>query len=189
MRKQIILNETILFIGPGVSLRKPCLVVPDERHAGPVTGVNTEIAGDLLASALVHETEFLAARTLSIGTARANAMLAPLELKVRSYSVLALACTPNSPSQRELADFLCLAPSQIVTLVDDLERRGLVERLNDQSDRRSRAIRATSSGRSLCKRASEIVRKAEDISLRELSAEEREQLRSLLRRTAFTPTD
>ncbi|MGO4857892.1 MarR family winged helix-turn-helix transcriptional regulator [Arthrobacter sp. 2MCAF14] len=166
-----------------------------------MTGVNTEIvenrfgrsvagpADGLLASPLVNETEFLAARTLSIGTARANAMLAPLELKVRSYSVLALACTPNPPSQRELADFLCLAPSQIVTLVDGLELRGLVERLNDQSDRRSRAIRATGSGRRLYKRASETVRKAEDISLRELSAEEREQLRSLLRRTAFTPTD
>lgn len=177
------------------------MVVPDERHAEAVTGAYTETpdnpfgrsapapTGGLLASGLVNETEFLAARALSIGTARANAMLAPLELKVRSYSVLALACTPEPPSQRELADFLCLAPSQIVALVDGLERRGLVERLNDDSDRRSRAIRATASGKRLYKRASSTVRKAEDISLRELNAEEREQLRSLLRRAAFTPMD
>lgn len=146
-------------------------------------------ASGLLASDLVNETEFLVARTLSIGTARANAMLKPLELKVRSYSVLALACAPNPPSQRELADFLCLAPSQIVMLVDDLESRGFVERLNDQSDRRSRAIRATASGRRLYKRASEAVRKAEDISLGELNTEEREQFRNLLRKTAFAPKD
>ncbi|WP_426226365.1 MarR family winged helix-turn-helix transcriptional regulator [Pseudarthrobacter sp. DSP2-3-2b1] len=141
----------------------------------------------LLASELVSETEFLAARTISIGTTRANEMLAPLDLKVRPYSVLALATTADGPTQREMADFLCLAPSQIVALVDDLEQRGLVERLNDPNDRRSKVIRATVSGKTLYKRARESVRQAEDISLQELTAEERDQLRSLLRRTAFTP--
>ncbi|WP_306918235.1 MarR family winged helix-turn-helix transcriptional regulator [Arthrobacter sp. V4I6] len=141
----------------------------------------------MLAIDLAKETLFLAARTISIGTARANAMLAPLGLKVRSYSVLALACTADAPSQRELADFLCLAPSQIVALVDGLERRDLVERLNVPGDRRSNVIRATSSGKMLYTRASETVREAEDISLHELTAEERNQLRSLLQKTAFTP--
>ncbi|MDQ1058075.1 DNA-binding MarR family transcriptional regulator [Arthrobacter globiformis] len=157
-----------------------------ERFRAPLVPGSTD---RLLASDLAKETEFLAARTISIGTARANAMLGPLDLKVRSYSVLALACTADAPSQRELADFLCLVPSQIVALVDGLERRGLVERLNDPGDRRSKIIRATASGKRLYKRASETVREAEDISLQALTAEERNQLRSLLRRTAFTPTD
>jgi DNA-binding MarR family transcriptional regulator len=155
-----------------------------ESRPAPLAPASTD---RLLTSELVKETEFLAARTISIGTTRANAMLAPLDLKVRSYSVLALACTADAPSQRELADFLCLVPSQIVALVDGLERRGLVERLNDPGDRRSKVIRATASGRRLYKRASETVREAEDISLQELNVEERVQLRGLLRRTAFTP--
>lgn len=149
----------------------------------------SETADRLLASDLVNETEFLAARALSVGTARANAMLAPLDLKVRSYSVLALACSAVGPSQRDLSDFLRLAPSQIVALVDGLEQRGLVERLNDPSDRRSKVIRSTAAGKKLYKQAAGAVRGAEDDSLRELTGEERSQLRTLLRRVAFTPAD
>lgn len=144
-------------------------------------------AGPLLASELVTEVEFLAARAVSIGTARANSMLAPLDLKVRSYSVLALACTAEAPSQRELADFLCLVPSQIVAIVDALEQRGLVERIGDRNDRRSKAIRATASGKRLYKNASMAVREAEAISLEALTVDEYDQLRGLLRRIAFAP--
>ena len=144
-------------------------------------------ADPLLASDLVTEIEFLAARAVSIGTARANSMLAPLDLKVRSYSVLALACAAEAPSQRELADFLCLVPSQIVAIVDALEQRGLVERIGDRNDRRSKAIRATAAGKKLYKNASKAVREAEAISLEGLTADEYDQLRSLLRRIAFAP--
>lgn len=144
-------------------------------------------ADPLLASELVTEVEFLAARAVSIGTARANSMLAPLDLKVRSYSVLALACTAEAPSQRELADFLCLVPSQIVAIVDALEQRGLVERIGDRNDRRSKVIRATASGKKLYENASKAVREAEAISLEALTVEEYDQLRGLLRRIAFAP--
>ncbi len=159
-------------------------VITDRPESGDAG--SPPVSDHLLASELVGETEFLAARTISIGTTRANAMLASLDLKVRAYSVLALAATADGPSQREMADFLCLAPSQIVALVDGLEQRGLVERLNDLNDRRSKFIRATTSGKRLYRRARERVRQAEDISLQELTAEERDQLRNLLRRTAFT---
>ena len=144
-------------------------------------------ADPLLASELVTEIEFLAARAVSIGTARANSMLAPLDLKVRSYSVLALACTSEAPSQRELADFLCLVPSQIVAIVDALEQRGLVERIGDRNDRRAKAIRATASGKKLYKNASKAVREAEAISLEALTVDEYDQLRGLLLRIAFAP--
>lgn len=42
------------------------------------------------------------------------------------------------PTQRELTDFLSLDPSQVVSLVDDLKRRGLVERAAGKQDRRAR---------------------------------------------------
>lgn len=140
-------------------------------------------------SDLSNEIEFLTARARSIGNARANARLATLELKVRSYSILALACSTSGPSQRDLAEFLCLDPSQIVALVDGLEQRGLVERLSDPKDRRSKVIQATAAGKRLYKRAAEAVREAEDASLQELTGEERDQLRGLLKKIAFTPAD
>ncbi|TFD59761.1 MarR family transcriptional regulator [Cryobacterium sp. Hh7] len=137
---------------------------------------------------LANEIEFMTARARSIGSARANAMLAELDLRVRSYSVLSLACSGQNPSQRELAGFLSLDPSQIVALVDHLENRGAVTREQDARDRRSKVIVATPAGRDLYQRAGAIIRAAEDRSLRGLSPAEREQLRSLLRRVAFEPT-
>lgn len=139
----------------------------------------------LLASDLAGEIEFLAARARSVGIGHANALLAPLELKVRSYSVLALACSGTDPSQRELSGFLRLDPSQIVSLVDALEARGLVERAADPRDRRSKVIRSTAAGRDLFGRAAAAVRDAEDTSLAALSDTERDQLRDLLRKIAF----
>ncbi|WP_349627121.1 MarR family transcriptional regulator [Arthrobacter sp. C9C5] len=139
-----------------------------------------------LASDLVDEIEFLAARARSLGSAHANAVLAPLDLKVRSYSVLAMACSDTGPSQRELADFLRLDPSQIVSLVDALEQRGLVFRAPDPRDRRSKVIRPTAAGTELHQRAAAAVRVAEETSLASLDGPERDQLRVLLRKIAFS---
>lgn len=134
---------------------------------------------------LANEIEFMTARARSVGSGRANTMLAEVDLRVRSYSVLSLACSGQNPSQRELADFLSLDPSQIVALVDHLEGRGAVTREQDPRDRRSKVIMATPAGRVLYRQAAAIIQAAEDRSLRGLSPVEREQLRSLLRRIAF----
>jgi DNA-binding MarR family transcriptional regulator len=133
---------------------------------------NANGAQRLHTTELANEIEFLTAR-------------AELDLKVRSYSVLSLACSGENPSQRELADFLSLDPSQIVALVDQLEQRGAVTRETDPRDRRSKVIVATTAGRNLYKRAEAIIRRAEDQSLSALSLQEREALRDLLKRIAF----
>jgi DNA-binding MarR family transcriptional regulator len=165
--------------------------------AGPTVGggdvrgpdAPAEIMQRLKQTDLGNEIEFLAARARSIGNARANSRLAPLDLKVRSYSVLALACSTSGPSQRDLAEYLCLDPSQIVALVDGLEKRGLVERVADPVDRRSKIIRGTRAGKTLYQQAAEAVRAAEDVSLRGLNDQERNTLRELLRKIAFVPAD
>ncbi len=140
----------------------------------------------LLATGLTAEIEFLAARSLAVGTANANAALAALDLRVRSYSVLSLAASGAAPSQRELAEFLRLDASQIVALVDELEARGLVVRTQNPRDRRSKSITATRAGKALAIKASLLTRKAESHSLGMLAEAERDQLRTLLRKTAFT---
>ncbi|TFB70598.1 MarR family transcriptional regulator [Cryobacterium glaciale] len=136
---------------------------------------------------LANEIEFMTARARSVGSRRANTMLAELDLRVRSYSVLSLACSGQNPSQRELAGFLSLDPSQIVALVDHLEDLGAVTREQDPRDRRSKVIVATLAGRVLFRQAATVIQQAEDRSLQALNAAEREQLRSLLRRIAFEP--
>ncbi|UPO76182.1 MarR family winged helix-turn-helix transcriptional regulator [Arthrobacter sp. Helios] len=150
------------------------------QQAGPQAGIER-----LYDSELAGETEFLAARARSVGSRRANEDLAALDLKVRSYSVLSLACSGLNPSQRELAEFLSLDPSQIVALVDQLEKRGAVKRLADPRDRRSNIITPTAAGKRLYAEAAAVVAAASDTSLGALSPAERDQLRALLRRVAF----
>lgn len=148
----------------------------------------TELSpSELETTELASEIEFLAARTRTVGIAHANAALVPLALRVPSYSVLALACSDRAPSQRELAEFLILDPSQIVALVDQLEERQLVTRETNPRDRRSKGICATANGRQLYAEAKKIVREAESQSLKMLSGGEREELRRLLQRVAFEP--
>ena len=163
------------------SVAEPIQQGEDQWEAAAVPDVPER----LLSTDLVDEIEFLAARARSLGSAHANAVLAPLDLKVRSYSVLAMACSGTEPSQRELADFLRLDPSQIVALVDALEQRGLVLRAADSRDRRSKVIQPTAAGRELYKRATASVRAAENTSLAALDGPERDQLRVLLRKIAF----
>ncbi|QXQ10147.1 MarR family winged helix-turn-helix transcriptional regulator [Paeniglutamicibacter sp. Y32M11] len=149
----------------------------------PGTSVNT--TDRFLASELAGDIEFLTARTRSLGSSRANKLLEPLGLKVRSYSVLSLACSNLAPTQRELAEFLSLDPSQIVPLIDLLEDRGLVERTADPQDRRSKVITGTSLGVQLYEKARQATAEGEALAMARLSTSEQETLRDLLSRMAF----
>jgi DNA-binding MarR family transcriptional regulator len=142
----------------------------------------------LRASPLASEIEFLTARSRAIGSSIGNQFLAEQGLKVRSYSVLALACGGLRASQKELAEFLRLDPSQIVSMVDDLEKQGLVSREPDPGDRRSKVIVATPAGETRYRSAAVAARAAEDLALRALSKSERLQLGELLQKVAFLAT-
>lgn len=131
-------------------------------------------------TALAREISFLTARARARGNAAANRALADLDLKVRPYAVLAMACSDTQPSQREVGTFLDLDPSQVVALVDSLEQRGAIRREPDPRDRRSKVLVATQAGQELYARAAERARDAEEHTLQALTAEERNQLRGML---------
>jgi len=143
----------------------------------------------LLGSALAREIEFLNARARSIGSAIANDLLQEHGLRVRSYSVLAVACGGLRPTQRQLAEFLRLDPSQIVALVDELEAAGLVRREPDPGDRRSKVIVATEAGEQRYRAAREATARAEDRALAALTPAERATLRELMTKVAFPPIE
>ena len=135
---------------------------------------------------LSDDASFLLARTNALSLSATNSTLAPLGLKVRSYSVLALAAAADHMSQRDFASYLRLDPSQVVALVDGLQRRGLVERRAAPSDRRANVVVATSAGAQLATQARGLLRTAEDTLLQGLSDDERATLSALLRKIAFT---
>jgi DNA-binding MarR family transcriptional regulator len=134
---------------------------------------------------LSDDLSFLLARANAISLAAGNAALAAHGLKARSYSVLVLTTDDARPSQREIAEFLRLDPSQVVSLVDDLQSRGLVERRTDPADRRANVVVATDAGRRLAAVARESARLAEEQVHGQLSSGERQTLTGLLRVLAF----
>lgn len=136
-------------------------------------------------SVLGGDLGFLLARANALSLASANAALAEHGLKVRSYAVLALAADDTRPTQRELAEFLRLDPSQVVALVDELEERQLIERRTDPADRRVNVLVATDAGRALFARAQKSTRAVELGLFAAMTPEDHERLAGLLRLLAF----
>ncbi|HEV2633797.1 MAG TPA: MarR family transcriptional regulator [Actinocrinis sp.] len=99
----------------------------------------------------------------------------------RGYQVLAGAVHRSSRSQAELAKQLGLDRTVMVYLVDDLERAGLVERLPDPNDRRSRLIRATAVGTARLAELDAAVQDAEARLLSPLSGQDQARLHTMLR--------
>lgn len=116
----------------------------------------------------------------SLGSSVTNERLRGQGLKVRQYSLLSLVCEPQAPTQREISEFLVLDPSQVVSLVDDLEGRGMLKREPDPRDRRSKILVPTEKGRSVLALAEASVEKAADRLLGNLDGKERQRLQELL---------
>ena len=148
-------------------------------------GERTEQAHKLVAASISQDLGFLLAKLHAAGSVLNNRALAEFDLKERSYSILILASSGLEPTQREMADFLSLDPSQIVALVDELEKRGLVVRAPGKQDRRAKTVTTTATGENLLKRAGEAARKAEAEVLDGLPAEESAQLKALLRKALW----
>jgi DNA-binding MarR family transcriptional regulator len=96
--------------------------------------------------------------------------------------VLHVVAAREPVSQREVSDALLLDPSDVVTLVDILERAGLVERKRDPADRRRYALEVTAAGQLAVVRLREINHEANQELLAPLDPDEREQLAVLLAR-------
>jgi DNA-binding MarR family transcriptional regulator len=113
--------------------------------------------------------------------ARAEDPLAALGLSGRQYLILAVLGADAPPSQLELAGLCGLLPAQVVPVLDELERRGLVARQRSEEDRRRSVVRLTPAGEESLAKADELARSIEDTLFGELDAGAREQLHDTLR--------
>jgi DNA-binding MarR family transcriptional regulator len=96
--------------------------------------------------------------------------------------VLRVVAARDAVSQREVSDALLLDPSDVVSLVDILERAGMLERRRDPADRRRYALQLTATGRRAVLRLTEISQQINAELLAPLGPAEREQLAALLAR-------
>ena len=102
----------------------------------------------------------------------------------RGFQALLGAANCSAKNQAELAKQLGVDRTVMVYLVDDLERAGLVERLPDPNDRRSRLIRATEDGLDRLAATQTAISAAESELLATLTADEQKSLREMLREVA-----
>jgi DNA-binding MarR family transcriptional regulator len=87
-------------------------------------------------------------------------------------------------SQQALAVRLGMVPSRLVPLLDDLEKRGLVERRDHPEDRRVYALHLTEKGTRMMADIGRVARAHDDAVCAALTQREREALWSLLSRIA-----
>lgn len=120
----------------------------------------------------------IAART---GQELAKQRLAPMGLTVQMCGVL-IRLAAGALSQHELGQQLGIDRTTVVELIDDLERKGVVERRRNPVDRRSYLLTLTPKGRTFQKRATRVFDSAADDFFAPLAPAEREAMRDMLRR-------
>ncbi len=86
----------------------------------------------------------------------------------------------------ELAALLGVDPPNLTTLVDDLERTGLVERRAHPTDRRAKLVVATAAGAALARRAEQILNRPPE-GLSELSVDDLATLARILSKVRRDP--
>ncbi|MFZ2102728.1 MAG: MarR family winged helix-turn-helix transcriptional regulator [Oricola sp.] len=79
--------------------------------------------------------------------------LQPFGLRMITFTALILIVDNPDLSQTQLAGALAVERSNLVVIVDDLEKAGLIIRNPSATDRRSHALRATPDGEDLCVKA------------------------------------
>ena len=98
----------------------------------------------------------------------------------KQVGLLAVVDTGMASSQREIATHLGVAPSLVVSLVDQLVNIGAVRRTRSTRDRRVQAVEITDEGRGLLRLAADVVETL-DIDLRKhLSPGDQQDLDRLL---------
>jgi DNA-binding MarR family transcriptional regulator len=117
--------------------------------------------------------------------ARAEGPLAELGLTGRQYNLLSVLDTDAPESQLELAQLCGLLPAQVVPVLDEMERRGLVERKRSEADRRRSVVRPTAKGRTLLAEADGLGASIMDVLFGHLDPTARAQLNEALS-TALT---
>ena len=126
---------------------------------------------DRLGYLLKHAQLALAARTA--------AALEPLNINGRELAVLSVLGAAEPLAQQQAASKLSVDRTTMVDLVDALERKGLVERRPDRTDRRRNLVHLTPEGE---KTLAEGNRRYREVESTLLTGPETDDLKRLLRR-------
>ena len=106
--------------------------------------------------------------------------LSVIDIRPAQYSVLIVIGANPGLSQAELADKLAIERARLVHMLDQLQKRGYVERLPSPTDRRTHALQLTREGQKILKRAKALAAKHEARLAEKLGPEEHGDLLRML---------
>jgi len=86
-----------------------------------------------------------------------NERLSELDLTYAQFRVLNTLWKKGTLTQKEILVFICVKPSTLTGLTDQLVKKGLAERIKVKDDRRSKQIALTSKGETLREPAFQII--------------------------------
>ena len=135
-----------------------------------------------LPASLAVWTGYLLGRATDQSRAYFEALVKPLGIGRRHFSVLAVLGEEKPLSQVEMSERLGIDRNTMVILLDDLEAKALVTRRRDPCDRRAHLVTLTDAGRSVLTQSIECARRTNDEVFAPLSPDERALLHSLLSR-------
>ncbi len=166
-----------------VAISLPCMIVSLTDHCARVSfgsmmrmdgshGPRVSPIRDRFGLLLKHARERLASLSAPA--------LEPFGITGRELAVLTAVAEGSPPSQLEAAQRLAIDRTTMVTLIDSLEAKGLVERRPDAADRRRNIVALTAEGERCLVEASKATDEAEGAFLAPLAASERDRLREML---------
>lgn len=124
----------------------------------------------------------LIARIARVVRQRLDAALTPLGLRQRHVVALSYLRGHGPTAQQMLAECLCLDPSSIVCLLNELEDEDLIVRRRDRADRRRGLVHLSQRGEQALREVDHALQSVEDELLVGLDGEERSLLHGLLAR-------
>jgi DNA-binding MarR family transcriptional regulator len=149
-----------------------------------VTAATPQKTPPRLPEELVSSTTFLLKRLGFAAKEWAMAAYEQTGLGPYHHAVLAVLDEGSRETQGEVADALGYDRGQLVGLLDELEKEGLVERRRDPNDRRRHTVVLTADGKRTLVKLRSTARRIEDEFLAGLDERERKTLHTLLSRLA-----
>lgn len=119
---------------------------------------------------------------------RFDDLFRPLGITQGQFSLLMSLNRQAPPNMNEVADVLSMDRTTLTANLKPLERRGLVEIVRDERDRRNRRLQLTASGRNLLKQAVPLWRAAHDELDSILASQDPDALRRDLLALSLTDT-
>jgi len=107
--------------------------------------------------------------------------LASADIRISHYSVLAVIEANAGLAQSEVAEAVGIEPARLVRVLDELEQRGLIQRMRSATDRRSHALFLTPRGQSSFEEIKRLARQHEAHVIAKLGTAKYKSLITMLR--------